>query len=269
AVVVLDAGRVAAERHGPAAAVVGVVLQVMGARMSPRAMLEPVAVAGRLDRRHEEVVPDVGVVAGVPQLGVGAVLLRVVEAGVVGDRAVRVAQEERDAVALVAVDHVVADVDARGRAAAVDDDAAAFRRRRAVALVRGTADEAAADRLAGEAGRALVVALARAVVALAGGSGVVERVRVADGPAVADGTVGFPATGLAGVVAVETRERRMRARVLARLRHAEARRRVAVVVDPVVPQQLVPPVLGGVVPPGSIAAREPSASGYATSCTGL
>src|SRR5262249_9053219 len=146
-----------------------------------------------------------------------------------------------DAVALVAVDHVVTDVDARGRAAAVDDDAAAFRRRRAVALVRGTADEAAADRLAGEAGRALVVALARAVVALAGGSGVVERVRVADGPAVADGTVGFPATGLAGVVAVEARERRMGARVLARLRHAERRRRVAVVAD-----HIVPHVRGGV-----------------------
>src|SRR5262249_6700593 len=144
-------------------------------------------------------------------------------------------QEERDAVALVAVDHIVADVDARRRPAPIDDDAPAFRRCRAVALVGRTPGETAADRLAGEPGRALIVVLARAVVALARAPRVVEGIGVADGPAVADGTIGFLVAGLAGVVAVETGEGGMRAGVPARLRHAERRRRVAVVVDEVVP----------------------------------
>src|SRR5262249_61334898 len=49
------------------------------------------------------------------------------------------------------------------RPAPIDDDAAAFRRRRAIALVGRTPGETAADRLAGEPGRALIVVLARAV----------------------------------------------------------------------------------------------------------
>src|SRR5262249_34928658 len=156
-VVVLDAGRVAAQRHASPAAVVGVVADVVGAGVSAGAVLDAVAVARGLDRRHEEVVPDVGVVAGVPQLGIGAVLLGIVVGGVVGDAAVRIAQEERYAAALVAVDRVVADVDARRRPAPIDDDATAFGRRRAVALVGRTPAQTAADRLAGEPGCALIV----------------------------------------------------------------------------------------------------------------
>src|SRR5262249_59867329 len=117
------------------------------------------------------------------------------------NHAVGIAQEERDAVALVAVDDVVADVDARARAAAVDDDAAALGGRRAVALVRAAPGEPAPDGLTREPRRALVVRLARAVVSLARGAGVVKGIAVADRTTVTDGAVGFTAARVAGVVA--------------------------------------------------------------------